>query len=205
MPTQHLTACAQCDLLLEDQSAQVACKLLCPRCGYVLHEGKPSSVLRALLLSSIGLCLLGPATGLPLMVLSMAGIHTELSVVQGILHLANSGFPYVAGLVTVLTLLAPFVSLWLLFAASLTLHLGHRSAWLPVLLRVNHHVREWAMLEVFLFSALVAMVKLRDMVSLLPGSGLWCFSVLMVTTLLIRSSVDEHEFWLAWEKLQKRR
>lgn len=193
-------ACAECDLLLPEVEVPEGSESVCPRCGHGLQEGRPDSVLHAVILSVIGLILLVPAMGMPLLSLSTAGLLHDVSLTQAILALGNSGYWEVATLVAVCALVAPFLNLWLVFTVSTVLQLGGAPAWLPTLLRLNHHVREWAMPEVFLMAVLVSVVKLKDMAQLLPGVGLYCFVCLMLCTLLIETLIDQHEFWQAYEK-----
>jgi paraquat-inducible protein A len=195
----HLTACVECDLLLEATAVPVGSESVCPRCGHVLQEGCPDSVLRAVVLSTIGLFLLIPAMGAPLLSLSTAGLIHDVSITHAVLALGNSGYWEVALLVAVCALLAPFLNLWLVFTVSAVLQMRAAPPWLPTLLRINHHVREWAMPEVFLMAVLVSVVKLKDMAQLLPGIGLYCFICLMLCTLLIETVIDQHEFWQAYE------
>lgn len=195
----HITACAECDLLLEEIEVPAGSESLCPRCGHVLREGRPDSVLHALILSTVGLVFFGPAIGLPLMSLSISGLRQEVSLTQAILSLSASGFWDVATVVAICALAAPLMNLWLLFTISLALYLRSHQPVLPTLMRINHLVREWAMLEVFLMGVLVSMVKLKDMAHLLPGVGLYCFVCLMLCTLLLNSLIDEHEFWQTYD------
>jgi paraquat-inducible protein A len=198
-PLIHATACAECDLLLADIDVPAGGESICPRCGHVLREGRPDSVLHALLLSITGLILLGPAIGLPLLSLSVTGLRQEASLAQAILSLVDNGYWEVATMVAVCSVIAPLLNLWLLFTVSVLLQGGHSSSWLPSLLRINHHVREWAMPEVFLMGVLVSMVKLKDIAALLPGIGLYCFICLMICALLLNTLVDEHELWQTYE------
>lgn len=192
---QGLSACHDCDLLLAPTALQPGEFQACPRCGSIVREGKPDSRLRALALSSTGLILFAPAVGLPLLSMSVMGLRQEASLMRAVLSLFEGGFPEVGLAVLVSTVLAPFANLWLMFSVSLSLTLSHRPRWLARLLRVNHRVREWAMIEVFLFGVLISVVKLKDMGQLVPGTGLYCFAGLMLSTLLLESLVDEHEFW----------
>ncbi|MEZ5435114.1 MAG: paraquat-inducible protein A [Pseudomonadales bacterium] len=149
--------------------------------------------------STIGLILLVPAMGMPLLSLSTAGLLHDVSLTQAISCSAIAVIG-MATLVAVCALVAPFLNLWLVFTVSTVLQLGGAPAWLPTLLRLNHHVREWAMPEVFLLAVLVSVVKLKDMAQLLPGVGLYCFVCLMLCTLLMETLIDQHEFWQAYEK-----
>lgn len=196
----HLAACAECDLLLADVAVPEGSESVCPRCGHSLQEGRPDSVLHAVIVSTIGLILMVPAMSMPLLVLSSTGLRHDVSLTHAVLTLGNSGYWEVATLVAVCALAAPFLNLWLVFTVGTVLQMGAAPSWLPALLRLNHHVREWAMPEVFLMAVLVSVVKLKDMAQLLPGIGLYCFICLMVCTLLIETLIDQHELWQAYEK-----
>ena len=196
----HLAACAECDLLLAEVAVPEGSESVCPRCGHSLQEGRPDSVLHAVIVSTIGLILMVPAMSMPLLVLSSTGLRHDVSLTHAVLTLGNSGYWEVATLVAVCALAAPFLNLWLVFTVGTVLQMGAAPSWLPALLRLNHHVREWAMPEVFLMAVLVSVVKLKDMAQLLPGIGLYCFICLMVCTLLIETLIDQHELWQAYEK-----
>lgn len=195
----HFTACPECDLLLQETAVPAGSESRCPRCDHVLREGRPDSVLHALLLSSLGIIFFGPGIGLPLLSLSVTGLRQEASLAQAVLALGDTGFWEVATMVSICAIIAPLLNFWLLFAVSTLLYMKSPSRWLPVLMRANHHVREWAMLEVFLVGILVSIVKLKDIAELLPGVGLYCFVCLMLCALLLNTAVDEHELWQVWE------
>lgn len=198
--TPSLTACAECDLLLEETPVVPGSNLECPRCGHVLHEGRSDSVLNALVLSTTGLILFVPAVGLPILSMSILDLHKEASLIESILALSRDGFWQVGLLVFVAAVMAPFLNLWLMFATSLVIYLKHPSSKLRFLLRMNHIAREWAMTEVFFLGVLVSIVKLKDLAKLLPDWGLWCFLCLMLISVLLNSIVDEHELWDYLEK-----
>lgn len=196
---QHLTACPECDLLLQEIAVPSGNESLCPRCGHVLREGRPDSLLHAFWLSTLGIIFFGPGIGLPLLSLSVTGLRQEASLAQAVLALGDTGYWEVATMVAICAIVAPLLNFWLLFAVSTLLYMKSPSRWLPSLMRANHHVREWAMLEVFLVGVLVSIVKLKDIAELLPGVGLYCFVCLMLCALLLNTVVDEHELWQIWE------
>ncbi|HQQ62983.1 MAG TPA: paraquat-inducible protein A [Pseudomonadales bacterium] len=188
-------ACTECDLLLEDIAVPAGSESACPRCGHVLREGRPHSVLHALLLSSCGLVFFGPAIGLPLLAMSTSGLRQASSLAEAVLALGDVGFWEVATLVTLCAIIAPFLNLWLMFSVSVLLLRGYRPRWLPSLMRINHHAREWAMLDVFFMGIIVSIIKLKDTAELIPGMGLYCFVGLMLSALLMNVVTDEYEFW----------
>ncbi|HET8836953.1 MAG TPA: paraquat-inducible protein A, partial [Gemmatimonadales bacterium] len=54
----------------------------------------------------------------------------------------------------------------------------------------------WAMLDVFLLSILVALVKLGELATVVPGPGLYAFTAVVVLTVLASSSFDPSLLWV---------
>lgn len=214
LPLAHLHACPECDLLLGDARVPAGSDALCPRCGCVIWEGRPDSAERGLALSLAGLMLFLPALLLPLMTLEKLGLKSAGNILQGIWSLWQGGYQPLALLVLACTVIAPLAELlltltacgWLCLEARLRQRPGSRAAPLQrrllpwshhvnLLLRLNHHVREWAMLEVLMMGALVSLVKLRDMATLVLGPGLLCLGGLLACAICVRWLVNEHELW----------
>jgi paraquat-inducible protein A len=53
----------------------------------------------------------------------------------------------------------------------------------------------WAMLDVFLLAILVALVKLQQLATILPGTGLVAFTAMVVLTILATLSFDPKLIW----------
>ena len=53
----------------------------------------------------------------------------------------------------------------------------------------------WAMLDVFLVAILVALVKLGQLATVVPGRGLIAFTAVVVLTLLASVSFDQRLIW----------
>ena len=58
------------------------------------------------------------------------------------------------------------------------------------------------MLDVFVMSVLVALVKLGELTTVLPGRGLFAFAAVAVITMMASSSFDPR---LIWERADERR
>ncbi len=56
-------------------------------------------------------------------------------------------------------------------------------------------VGPWAMLDVFLLAVLVALVKLGEIATILPGPGLVAFTAVVVLTMLASASFDPRSIW----------
>lgn len=216
----RLHACPECDLLLGDIRVPAGCDALCPRCGCVIWEGRPDSALRGLTLSLCGLILFVPAMILPLMTMEKLGMKSAGNILQGIWSLWQGGHEPLSLLVLACAVIAPVTELSLTFlvCAYLGLHswlktphksrrrdalvrreLPRHAHLVNQMLRLNHHVREWAMLEVLMMGVLVSLVKLRDMATLVLGPGMYCFAGLLGFAVCMRWLVNEHELWQEFE------
>jgi len=51
------------------------------------------------------------------------------------------------------------------------------------------------MLDVFLVAVLVALLKLGSLATVLPGTGLWAFSAVVVLTMLASQSFHPRRIW----------
>jgi paraquat-inducible protein A len=58
----------------------------------------------------------------------------------------------------------------------------------------------WAMLDVFLLAVLVALVRLGQLATVLPGRGLLAFTCVVVLTLLASAMFDPRLIWQAKDK-----
>ena len=63
------------------------------------------------------------------------------------------------------------------------------------LYKVIDLIGPWAMLDVFLLAILVALVKLNDLATVVPGPGLAPFTAMVVLTLLASAAFDPKLIW----------
>lgn len=193
--TQHLTACHDCDLLIEVPSVPNDFNAVCPRCKHVLHEEHPNAVERGLALSIAGLLLFPFANLLPIISISRMGLNHSGTIVEGILDLYADGFWIMGTLVLISAVLAPLIEISLIFVITSHLWLGKRPRFLVTLMHALHSVREWSMLEVMMMGILVSMVKLKDIAMLELGIGLLCFILTLLCAVSIQWLVNEAELW----------
>jgi len=58
----------------------------------------------------------------------------------------------------------------------------------------------WAMLDVFLLAVLVALVRLGQLATILPGRGLLAFTCVVVLTMFASAAFDPRLIWKAKER-----
>jgi paraquat-inducible protein A len=142
-------------------------------------------------LSLAALILYVPANLYPILRMTLHGVYSESTVWDGVVSLARHDQWLVAVIVFLASILIPLSKLLGLFFLVATARLR------PALWRSQRHrifdvidaIGPWAMLDVFLLAVLVALVKLGDFATVLPGPGLLAFSCMVVLTMFASASL----------------
>lgn len=194
-PLSQLIACHECDLLMHHPHLDEEQKASCPRCGYELVVHRAQMRRRSLALVLTALLLFIPANFLPIISLNLLGQNAVDTVWSGVLGLYRSDMKAVALVVFLCSMLVPLLKLLCQLAVLLSMPYTTLRPLGIQLYRGYHHMREWGMLEVYLFGILVSIVKLKDMADLHLGVGLACFVALMLAQVWLEVSMSPHQVW----------
>jgi paraquat-inducible protein A len=193
----HL-ACDVCELVMPRRSAVRDGKhLRCPRCADVLHRRKPQSIERtwALLLAAALLYL--PANLLPIMTSTSLGSSQSDTILSGVVFLLTNGMWPLATIVFVASLVVPLLKLLTLVFLLLSVQL--RSVWSPRdrtrLYRIIEVIGRWSMVDVYVVTILVALVRLGNVASVQVEAGAVFFCAVVVITMLAAMSFDPRLIW----------
>ncbi len=193
----RLTACPDCDLLVQLPPYLSGADAHCPRCNKLLIEAHHDGLQRAYWLSAFGLIIYFPAMLLPMLELHLLGKAHAASLGATPFALYDSGHRTTALIVTAMIVFAPLINLAVTFASASLV----KQNWphTPLLLRINHHVRHWSMLEVFMMGVIVSVIKMREQADVIIGLGLVSFACLMLITAALSWAVDDAVFWEAYD------
>lgn len=201
-PDYTITACLDCDLLIRRPAPTKSSEARCPRCGHRDSASRYFSSQSSLALSLTALIIAIPANIYPQMTFSLLSRPNTYTLTEGALELFSSGFWGVGGLILLCTVIAPIVVLLCIFMISLLWSL-RRAWWLTAyLLKVFHYATSWAMLDVYLLSMIVAMVKLRDMGAFELSAGFFCFVLMLILTTASTLLFNHEACWDAVERHQ---
>ena len=174
----------------------------CARCGATLGGYKRNSLARTAAFSLAALLFYAPANLHPVLKMDLYGAHSENTVWQGCVALFEHGEKLVALVVFVASILSPVLKLLGLFFLVATTALGSTRwqrgrTWIYKTVEV---IGPWAMLDVFLVAILVALVKLGELATVLPGRGLIAFTAVVVLTIMASTSFDPALIWQARDR-----
>ena len=197
MVRSEVLCCPACGLTLQVAALEAGQRAECPRCGSTVGEGAHGSLALTAALAIAALILYLPANLYPILRMHFYGAYSESTVWDGVVTLAAGRQYFVALIVFLASIAIPVLKLagLLYLVTSVRFGLGRRLRGRTRLYRFIDAVGPWAMLDVFLLAVLVALVKLGQIATILPGPGLVAFTAVVVLTLFASASFDSRLIW----------
>jgi len=132
----------------------------------------------------------------PLVSLQLNGAERETTLLGAAIGLYREGYGLMGALVLTTTLLIPLFQIGSLLYVLVPLRSHRRAKRQNELFRTLTRLRPWAMPEVFMLGALVALVKLSALAQVIPGISLFAYAALMFTLAWLTSITPTEQFWL---------
>jgi paraquat-inducible protein A len=194
-----LIACQHCDLLQRMPDLALGASARCPRCNKELWRRRADSLNRTLALTLAAAVLYVVANSVPMLGLTIVGRGASTTVIGGAQHLWDNGQRIVGVLVLFTAVIAPALQIGLMMAIVLGAMRERAPRWVGALLRHHPTTRIWSMIEVMMVGVLVALVKIADYATVIPGVALFVLWVLVFLLAAMSASFDSRE---VWEKIQ---
>jgi len=191
-------ACHQCDLVHHIPPLPERATVRCIRCGAVLLRTKPNSIDRTLALLLAGLILFSVACSFPFLGLRSGAAMQETALVSGVQTLYNQGMTGLSMLVLMTCILIPLAQMLGLFYVLAPLKFNRTAPFAGRVFRWYRSLQPWGMMEIFMLGILIAVVKLGEMATIIPGIALIAFSLLIFVLAAMLSVLEPHQ---VWEKL----
>jgi paraquat-inducible protein A len=191
----EVIVCRSCDLPVAVPPIARGRRATCPRCGSRISERKHNSLHRTAAFSLAALVLYVPANIYPILRMEFYGAYSESTVWDGCVKLFQDGMWFVAVIVFLASILIPLVKLLGLFLLVTTARSMRWQRERTFLYKFIEVIGPWAMLDVFLLAVLVAVVKLEQLATILPGPGIIAFASVVVLTILASMSFDPRLIW----------
>lgn len=193
---RSLWRCHDCGTLVR-APARPAHGARCPRCGAALHARKPRSIERTwAYVIAAAICYL-PANLLPIMKVTSLGRVQADTIMSGVTYLLVHGMWPLALVVFVASVFVPILKLAILIFLLVSVQRGSR--WRPVdrtrLYRITEAIGRWSMVDIFVVTILVALVRLGALATIEAQLGAVFFGAVVVLTMLAAESFDPRLIW----------
>ena len=197
-----LINCHLCGQLNRARQLGPKSQAMCSQCGAHLHTRKPNSISRTWALLITAFIFYIPANLLPVMTVVSFGEGEPDTIMSGIVALIASEMWVLAALVFFASFLVPLGKI--IGLSYLLISVQRRSRWNPKdrtqLYRVIEAVGRWSMLDIFMISILISLVKLGSIATIEPGAGATFFAGVVILTMFAAMTFDPRLIWDSMEK-----
>ncbi|WP_137176996.1 paraquat-inducible protein A [Roseomonas sp. AR75] len=169
----------------------------CPRCGSHLHARKPKAVARAWALLVSAAILYIPANYFPVLAFIQLGSGEPSTILGGVVELLDSGLYPLAALVFFASVAVPLLKVLGLGTLLISTQMGARARLRDRtrLYFVVNAIGRWSMIDIFMETILVALVRFGAIVSIEPGYGAIAFCSVVILTMIAAESFDPRLMW----------
>jgi len=189
-----LVSCLTCGLLSRAPRQSDAA---CPRCRRRLHTRKPASLVRSWFFLVTAIILYIPANVYPVMTIISFGSGYPSTILEGVEELLTGGMWPLALLVFFASITVPVLKLISLIYLMLSIKFKSRGRLRDRtrMYRIVDAVGRWSMIDVFMVSILVALVRAGSIATIEPGVGATSFCAVVVITMFAAMSFDPRLMW----------
>ena len=192
-----LLSCHSCNLLSKSSGSHDHAHVVCPRCGAPLHQRKTNSLTRTWALTIAAFIFYIPANVLPITVVTSLGKTQADTIMSGVIYFMMTGMWPIALVIFIASVAVPLLKLFVI--GFLLISVQRKSRWRPVdrtrLYRIAEAVGRWSMVDIFVVTILVALVKLGGLASIDAGPAAVYFAAVVVVTMFAAMSFDPRLIW----------
>ncbi len=196
MKQEHFICCHECDEIVKIPTPHKKGRYKCPNCNHTLFKYWPDMIERVYALSLASFTLFIVSLSFPFLSFEVLGNQAEITLFTSVYYLYLNG-DFILSVTVLFTTIAIPLSCILVNIAILApiYHRGKAPFYTVVLLKLQHSLSPWGMVDVFLVGVLVSIVKLVKMGTLISGVAIWSFGILTVIMAYIQTIYDPHQIW----------
>jgi paraquat-inducible protein A len=169
----------------------------CRRCDAMLEPRKPASMARSWAFIAAAAILYVPANIYPVMTISSFVQTQQFTIMGGIFELFERGLWPLGLLVFFASIMIPVLKLLMLATMLIETHLQSELHLLgrTMSFRFVDFIGRWSMIDVFMISILVALVRFGKFSSVQAEFGAPCFAAVVVLTMFAVNAFDPRLMW----------
>lgn len=189
--TQHIVGCHYCGAMQSGQQKH------CLRCGHAVHSRRPASIRSTVALLAAAFIMYLPANLFPIMNTTFLGTTEPSTILGGVVLLWGLGSYPVAIVIFIASVMIPLAKMlalgWLCwqsyFPTACNAPQNHK------LYRMTELIGRWSMIDVFVVAILAALVRLGNLMSIIPGPAALSFAGVVILTMIAAMIFDPRLLW----------
>ncbi len=192
----NLIICHQCYTLHKEVPIHDGSKACCKECGTVLYRYDSRLAEHGLALSLSALIFFIVANFFPLVKIEILGHEQFITITKMIFSLFDNGFFIVGLILSFLLLIFPLMIIVIYMILFTLLHFAKGKQLTKDLLILLADISPWSMMDIFLVSILVALVKLIGYAQIHMGIAFWALFVFVLLDIYITKNIHISEIWM---------
>jgi paraquat-inducible protein A len=188
-------ACPDCDLLQHVPPLPPGGKARCVRCGETLAQRHADPLHLPLVFTIAATIAFIVANTMPLMGLSAVGREASTTIFGGALEMWEQGSEITAVAVAFCAVIAPAAHLLFVLTVLLAVRRPPAPRWVGEMLRSAHFFEPWSMTEVMMLGILVALFKIAQLATVIPGVGMYAAGAFIFLLAAVQVTFDAREVW----------
>jgi paraquat-inducible protein A len=189
------SACHFCDTLHEAAPIAEGTAARCVRCGIVLYQNRPASLVRATAFSLAVLLLMVLVHVFPFLTMDAASMRRNLTLVGAATALIEEDAPILGVSIILFTVITPLALAGGMIYVCGPLLIGRAGPGAFGVAKWMYRCDPWNMVEVFLLGVLVSLMKLAKVADVHFGIGFWAFAGVMLCMAAAVAGIDREELW----------
>jgi paraquat-inducible protein A len=197
----HLVICHKCHTLHQEIPLEDGSKACCRNCKTVLYRYDSRLAEHGLALSITALVFFVLANLFPLVKIEILGHEQFITIPKTFFSLFENGF-YIVGIICAFMIFVfplMIVLLYIVIFSLLKMKKGKKAS--KELLILLSHLSPWSMMEIFLVSILVALVKLIGYAQIHMGVAFWALMIFVLLDLYLTRTIHISEIWMLRKRL----
>ena len=135
------------------------------------------------------------ANTMPLMGLDAVGRTSTTTIMGGAYEMWLQGSEITAVIVAFCAVIAPAAHVLFLMVVLFAVRRPPAPRWIGAMLRSAHFVEPWSMTEVMMLGILVALFKIAQLATVIPGIGMYAAGTFILLIAAVMASFDPREVW----------
>ena len=192
----NLVICHQCFTLHQEVPITDGSKACCKECGTVLYRYDSRLAEHGIALSLSALIFFIVANFFPLVKIEILGHEQFITITKMIFSLFENGFFIVGLILSFLLLIFPLMIIVIYILLFILLYFAKGQQLTKDLLILLADILPWSMMDIFLVSILVALVKLIGYAQIHMGIAFWALFVFVLLDIYITKNIHISEIWM---------
>ncbi len=191
----RLIICPKCATLHQKVCIEKGKKARCNHCGKELYHYDARILDHGLALGVTGLILFFVANLFPLVRVDVLGHEQHVTIISMVMSLFENEFYIVGIVVAFMVFIFPLMILLIYIFLSWLMRQRRGEHLTKELLILLSHLLPWSMVEIYLVSILVALVKLIGYMQIHFGLSFWALALFVLLDIYLTKSVHIGELW----------